>query len=565
MKLNKRLGLISFILCLFIAGAASFNLFTNNGFSFHDETQIANLFEYKQAIGYGQIPPRWAPDMQFTYGSPYLEFNYQIPYYFGVVFNHLGLSLLDSYKLVLALSFFVGAIGMYLLGQLLAGPLVGLATAFLYTFTPYRAVDVYVRGTVGEALAIGIFPWIFYALYSLRKKSDFVHIFLAGLSISILILTHQPATAFGLPVILLIFVISEIVSGNYKYLLSLLWSLLIAFGLSAYYLIPVLLEQKFIQPVAPFNFYDHFPFIKQLIYSAWGYGVSIPGPYDGFSFQIGLANLVIIILGVVLAAVFIWKKGLKKNIYLIATVLSVALVLFLMNMRSSFLWSIFPYTNSIQFPWRLLSIMVLLTTLLYLFILAGSKNRTRKILLIAIPLIALINNFSYFHPGTIIDHDDNYYLRRYLPNQVLFIGEKVSGDYLNYTENYLPLPTAAVRPTTVPDSTITAKLPETEIKYINTNPFTMSASIYSLTGDFVSIHRFYYPGWVITLDGNIQKITLDKNGAMVLFVDKGIHNLNVYFRDTDTRYLSNMVSLLTILISTILLLYYSKHKSAHTR
>jgi len=39
-----------------------------------------------------------------------------------------------------------------------------------------------------------------------------------------------------------------------------------------------------------FNFKDHFPFIKQLIFSPWGHGASLWGPGDGMSFQVGIIN-----------------------------------------------------------------------------------------------------------------------------------------------------------------------------------------------------------------------------------------------------------------------------------
>ena len=549
---------------IFIGIIASFNLFTNNGFSFHDETQIVNLFEYDKIIGQAQFPPRWSPDTHFTYGSPYPEFNYQIPYYLGVIFHRTGFTFLDSYKLVLASTLILGSLGIYLLGVTLASPIVGLAASFLYTFTPYRAVDVYARGTIGEAMALGLFPWVILALHKLKLKQNINTILFLATVISALILSHQPSTAFGLPIIIGIFAVSEVIKKNINFFKGLFISLGVTVTFTAYYLIPLLLEQKFIKPVSPFNFYDHFPFIKQLIFSPWGYGVSIMGPYDGMSFQVGFANLAVLLICLLFSLIVIFKRKTLKHSHLIITLLATGLVFFLMNIRSSFLWYIFPYTDSIQFPWRLLALIAVLTSYLYLLLLSIS-SKWQKLLLIVIPLIALINNYSYFRPGTIIDHDDNYYLRRYLPNQVLKEGETVSVEYLDYTEEYLPLPFNASRSGSVPLSVITASQYDTQIEILENKPFSTAAKVTTDRGDMITVHKFYYPGWVVSVDGMIQEIYLNKIGAISLFIDKGEHSISIVFRDTPVRFISNLISFIAISSSILTLTYYSTRKHGRTR
>jgi len=555
MKNNKKLKLICLFGAILIGIIASFNLFTNDGFSFHDETQIVNLFEYNKVIGLGQFPPRWSPDTHFTYGSPYPEFNYQLPYYLGVVYHRLGFDLLDSYKLILASSFVLGSVGMYFLGSLIAGPLVGLATSFLFTFTPYRAVDVFVRGTIGEAMGIALFPWVFMSLFSLRNKNDFKNIFLVAISFSTLILTHQPSTAFGLPVILLIFIISEILSKNLKFFISLIKSLFLTVCLTSFYLFPLLLEQKYIKPVLPFNFYDHFPFIKQLIFSKWGYGVSIEGPYDGMSFQVGIANLFVIVFGAILV-IFNWKK-ISKNIYLFGTLISIFVVFFLMNIRSSFIWDHFPYTNSIQFPWRLLAIMAFLTSFLYLLILNSTRGIVRNLLFFIIPLIALFNVYSYFHPGTIVSHQDSYYLERYLPNQVVKKGDKVSLLYLDYTENYLPLPVNSERPLNMPDAVYSTQNKNSSVNISFDNQFETHGTIVAQRDDILTINRFFYPGWIVSLDGDRKDIKLNNLGAMTFEVPIGTHQFQVKFIDTPVRKFGNYLSLIAVVLSIAFLVYNS--------
>lgn len=559
MKTNLSKFSLFLLLAIGVSVVAIFNLFNNKGFSFHDETQIVNLHQYVKIFSFGQFPPRWSPDMNFAYGSPYPQFNYQLPYYLGVAFNKIGFSLLDSYKLILGTSVILGALGMYLFASIYLSSPIAFLASLLYTLTPYRAVDVFVRGTIGESFALGLFPWIFYFASKLKDKSSLKIIIFLAISISCLLLSHQPSAAFGLPIILGIFIFLAIFSKNYKFLFDLLKSSVISVLFSAYYLVPVILEKSLIQEVLPFNFYDHFPFIKQLIYSSWGYGSSNATQYDDMSFQIGFANLFIILVAILI--IFFKRKISDKKTY-IPTLITLGftfIVLFLMNIRSSFFWKIYPFTNAIQFPWRLLTMTTILTSILFVYVSKILTGKLSKLFFIVVGLLAIAPIF-YFHPGTIVDHSDNYYLRRYLPNQVLLEGEKVSKDYLDYTENYIPLPITAVRPSSMPDGKITGTQISTSVEITNTNPFNIKANLNTSSGDFVTIHNFYYPGWVVKLNGVIQKLAINKNGAMMIFVPKGSHSLDISYKDTPIRSISNIISLASIILATSLLIYNSKNK-----
>ena len=43
-----------------------------------------------------------------------------------------------------------------------------------------------------------------------------------------------------------------------------------------------------------FNFYDHYPTLKQFITPYFGYGASVAGPYDTMSFYFGLTGLLVV-------------------------------------------------------------------------------------------------------------------------------------------------------------------------------------------------------------------------------------------------------------------------------
>ncbi len=554
---NKLFGVV-LVLALTIPTLLPF--FKTTFYTFHDEPQIANIFEYVRAIKLGQFPPRWAPDMHFTYGSPYLQFNYQLPYYLASLFYFLGFTLVSSFKLTLMFSVLAGSLGMYILGLRFSTQLIAIAAAVLYSYAPYHAVDLYVRGAIGEVMALGLFPWIIISLHQLLKSPNLKNTILAGSVVGLLLLTHQPSSILALPLFYAIFFLTALLQKNKKAIKGLLGSVLISLGLSAYYIFPLFAESGFIKEVAPFNFYDHFPFIKQLIYSPWGYGRSIWGPADEMSFQIGLVQLAVLVL-VFVSILKIIKTKSKSKWLPIFILTGIFLTLFLMNIRSSFLWQIFPFSQSIQFPWRFL----LITTFLIPVVLIYSSKEViylqRKFIPLTIIILSIALGVGYFHYREDFDHQDAHFLRRFLPNQVLYPGETVSTAYLDYAEESYPLPVNAVRLTDIPESKLSAKSGEALIKVENDNPFNFQAAIEAEDEDELTYHVFNYPGWQVYLNKIPSEIKPDKFGAISFSVPSGRHSLTIKFNETPVRAVSNIISIATIVATVAVLSKRKKNES----
>lgn len=528
--------------------------FTPQGFTFHDETQIVNLYEYFKALDHGQFPPRWAPDVHFGYGSPFLEFNYQLPYYLGYPLHLLGVSLTQILKILLGFSVLAGALGMYLLGLHLASPGAALVAAVLYTYTPYRAVDVFVRGTLGEAYALALFPWLFLAYLRFQTRPSLARLLPAGALFGLFLINHQIAFLFGFAVLLALFAVPALVKRQGHFLFRLVISFLVGLALAAYYALPVLLEKKFIQSGSPFDFYVHFPFIKQLIYSPWGYLASVEGIYDGLSFQVGLPNLAIILLAVLL---FIARLIRRRPIPLVPlfTLGTIFISFFLMNIRSSFFWRVFPFTSEVQFPWRLLLIATWLTPLLYLYLHQFLPRWGKVAFGLLIASTAFIIVLPYYHPGELADHYDAYYLRRFLPKAVLLPGETISADYLKHTEDYLPLPKGAVRPAaSLPQPLVS--LYDSRLEVTSASPFKLKAKVTASQPDTLTFSAFAYPGWQVKLNSQPSNASTNLDGALTFAVPAGQTQVEVFFSETPVRRFSNIISLGSFILLLQYFIYY---------
>lgn len=544
-----------FIVILLILVFPTFSFFLGDKmYTFHDETQIVNLYHYFKSIDLGQFPPRWAVDMHFRYGSPFLSFNYQLPYYLGYLGHLAGLPLVVIFKWLMIVSILVGATGMFVAGAAITNSnLLGLFAAILYTYTPYQAIDHYVRGTLGEVFALALFPWIFLSGFSLLKKDKPVKIAILSLLLALLILSHQPAALLALPFFLLIFLPAALLAGKTKTIFSYLKSFLVALLLSVYYWLPLIFEKRDIIIGGPFNYIDHFPFIKQLVYSPWKYAGSNPFSGDTFSFQIGLVNLLVLSFALIYLVTSVFKKSkLTAEEWVFRfTFLVTLLAVFLMNIRSDFIWRSFGLLRQIQFPWRLLMFTTWFIPFLFLFSAANFPAKLIRPIIIALTAVVIFVNVGYFKPGMVTDRDDNYYQTILLPG---------SAEYTNFAEDYAPLPIEAVRPKILPEAKLTGTLESTITKIISDNPYHYLAKVENTAAETLTFHTFYYPGWIVTIDGFRAKIEPNRIGAITFPLSPGKHPVTISFVDTPLRLFSNIISLGSfVFISSYLIYYLFKH------
>ena len=408
------------------------------GYEPHDLHHIADIYEMSRAFSSGQFPPRLGPDFLYGFGYPLFNYYYVLPFYIGALLFGLFGSLMGALKGVFLISALLSVYGMYLLLNRFFGKAASFAGALIYMYTPFRAVEIYVRGAIGEALAIALFPWLLLGIATLIKKTNKRNIVFAAITVSLFLLTHNYFFLLVAPfAILFTFVLIFFEKRKLNKFRALVVAGLLGLGLSAYWWLPAFAEYHLVSSVTPFVIEDHFPFLKQLIIPSWGYGSSVWGPYDLISFQIGLVNLFAVLVSV---PVF-WFARKKKNVnYFLAAsafVLFLATV-FMMNIRSLFIWHLIPFTNFIQFPWRLLALTTFFTAFLSAFVISHMKNRWLYAVVLVAVSVAL--TFSYFRPSHTVNYDNQHYLQRLFANP-------------EFSEDYLLLPPDTVqKPDFVPES-----------------------------------------------------------------------------------------------------------------
>ena len=158
----------------------------------HDDMQIIRQLEMDKCIHDGQIPCRWTPDLGYGYGYPLFNFYPPLPYIIGQVFRTLTFSYVATVKLTAIFQIVLASVFMFILANSIFGPLGAILSAALYTYAPYHAVNIYVRGAMNEAWASVFFPLVFHASkqWFTTKRTIYLPIF--AISYAGIFLSHNP-------------------------------------------------------------------------------------------------------------------------------------------------------------------------------------------------------------------------------------------------------------------------------------------------------------------------------------------------------------------------------------
>jgi hypothetical protein len=143
--------------------------------------------------------PRWLSDLYLGYGYPLLNFYAPGLYYLGAGLHKLGLSIFQSLQVAGLIGITAGAGGALALAWALFGRRdAALLAAGAYLLAPYPFfTNLYVRGDVPEALALGVLPWLLRAAWGAWWGDRRWCAALAGLT-AVLVLTHNVTALFGL-------------------------------------------------------------------------------------------------------------------------------------------------------------------------------------------------------------------------------------------------------------------------------------------------------------------------------------------------------------------------------
>lgn len=533
-KINRTLSLL-----VLIALPTLLPFFNQRFFYTQDYIFIARLQQMNTAFLSGQFPVRWAPDLR--YGEPIFNFYAPLPYYIGVLVRQLGFNFLWTAKILFIISAILSAVTMYILASKLFGRNAGILAAFLYTYAPYKAVDMYVRGSLSETWAFIFFPLIFYSSYVLVKEFNLKNLSFLSLSLAGLFLTHNVTTLMFLPFLFLWWIYLGITEAKtfLRFGLTVLHlgvAAVLAVGLAAFFLLPAIFERDLIQTkyliVGYFNFRAHFVAIKQFFTPFWGYGSSVWGQDDGLSFQLGLVNLAVLGLAVVLTVVYIRNK--KFLGFLIFLGISFFITIFLQHNKSAFIWEAFPLMAFIQFPWRFLGISIFIVALAGGAITPFLKNKLRPLFSLLI-IAAVFFSLGYFRPK---EYADDSFFDKFLNAESMQRG-------VDLTKDYLPIWVANTDGERF--DAPRAEKGDVKISYLRQKSTQLEFQADTSSDSLIEAPLTFFPGWEVFANGQLLSQNTPSEMGLIRFeLPKGSYNVKIILEDTFIRKVGNLVTFVSV-------------------
>lgn len=239
---------IKYAVCyLVIILMASIPLFNNYLIRGHDiYFHLMRIEGLAQGLRAGEFPVRIQPAWYDGYGYAVSVFYSDLFLYPAALLRLLGISLQDAYKVYVVLCNIATAlISGYSFGKIFRKREIGVFGSCLYTLSPYRLVNLYTRGALGEYTGMIFWPLLIYSCILLlnedRKKVQIQKgAVLMGISMAGMLQSHMLTAEIACMVLLLLVVVYCRRIFHKEVMLAGCGAVAAALGLSAWFLIPFL-------------------------------------------------------------------------------------------------------------------------------------------------------------------------------------------------------------------------------------------------------------------------------------------------------------------------------------
>ncbi|MBI5449391.1 hypothetical protein HY948_03700 [Candidatus Gottesmanbacteria bacterium] len=196
------------------------------------------------------------------------------------------------------------------------------------------------------------------------------------------------------------------------------------------------------------------------------------------------------------------------------------------------IWEWIPILTNLQYPWRLLSVVIVATP----FLTATIFSRLRwRMVFIGAMILTVILSFSYTKPVLYAPRPDEYYLsKREFTDGTSSLGNSFSTVWSPWKSS------RAVRLVDVVQGkgTVTVQ---------SKKPLSVLLAADMKEDAMVRVNILYFPGWVVMIDGKKQAIDYKKDGTISFLVGKGSHIIRVLFTETPVRVGADLLSLASLL------------------
>ncbi len=523
------------LLLLFFSVIAVWPFLKPGYFSSHDgDWMVIRFSAFHQTLAAGQFPVRFLDRLNNNYGYPVSNFLYPLPFYAAEVPKALKFGFVDSIKVIFVLSTMASTFAIYWCLKQRFGPLASFTGAIVYLYIPYRFVDLYVRGSLGESMAFLFPPICIGSIYKI-KKGNLGYLPILSIATALLILSHNVIAIIFVPIILFFIILLP------KYIKISLLFMFLGFLISAFFWIPALYDLQFVQlsQIKVSQVANYLVDPLRLLVPAWGFGPD-PNSQSGMSVQLGLVSIGCFVGAVLLMVI---KKRRDKIITLLLIVY--ALVFFLLTNYAQQVWLRIPFIDIIQFPWRLLAVIVFISAYLAAYIVDLSKTKT--VLSILLIVAAVTSTILYITPKDSVNFPDTYY--------------STNESTTTVRNEYMPL-WVKETPTKRADTKFRF---DKNVKVSNQQimPANYRFSAQSENSSNVQINTIYFPGWQVKVNGKSIIINNQNRLGLITFkLPKGRSDVIIKYNKSSVHLRSELISFFGILATGFLYFYIWRSKKS---
>jgi hypothetical protein len=527
---------LSWIALLAIAGAAFaveipfffFGIPSGHDVEFHLYSWLEVLSQWKQGIFY----PQWADLAHFGYGTPRFIFYPPASWTLGA-----ALSAIFPWTLVSDIDIWIAlvaaGVSMFFLAREWFDRRNATFAAVLYAVNPYQLVNVYWRSDFAELLAGCLPPLLLLLILRGREGNRRVTIFLAVI-LACAWLTNAPAAVMVHYSLVLLLLVIAWQRRSPRVLLTGAFAVLLGAGLAAFYLLPAIYEQRWVDIAqalsSGYRPVDNFLFIH-----------TTDAEHDAFNRVISWVAVGEIAVTIAAAwAMRQWRRRAPELWYSI--VILAGACTFVILPISAPLWSVLPKLRFMQFPWRWLLCLGVPFTLLITMAVRRWTSRTA----LYIAMLGLVVFVWHHDQEPYWDHADD--LREMQDNMDTNVGYEGTDEYT---------PTAA-DPSAVDKDARRVKVEGPAHAAIHVLQWNAKLKFFTAdlsAPDNLVLKLFEYPAWRVEVNGRVvQAETRENTGQVVVPVQAGANRVQITFMRTWDRTTGLWISGFAALLTALLLL-----------
>lgn len=502
----------------------------------------------------GQLIPRWVPELAGGLGYPLFIYYAWLAYAFAAELHVLGLAPVAALNAVIVVAALWQAVGTWRLGRAVGGRAGGWLAWALFAFAPYQLANLYVRGNFPEFVAGSFAPWALAAMLRLVAGRGRGQLLACAALLATIVLCHNITglTVGGTVTVLgLLFACTLPPGCRSAGVKRAALAALAGAALSTFFWLPVVVGRHYVGLANDFNAYldyrQHFLYLHQLVATGWGYGFSVAGPADTMPLQLGLAQVVSLLVLAPLALVAARGGSWRRHGRLAGLTVLAALLAFLTTLYAAPVWSTITPLATLQFPWRLHlpGTLVIATAAAFAvrIVLVWCRRRELGVALVAgVALMLAATSLGHARPQASYVCDETC-LRRLLG--LGYFTTSIQDEFRPVWAKDLPALAHIMRAgeVTLDDTPLPeARLPSPEQR----GNFTLHVEVQH-AGE-LRLPMFWFPGWSMTAHGQpLSTYPCAGTGIVCSRMVAGAHDLTVAWRPTFVYGLGSAMSLVTLI------------------